>query len=58
MRIENEKIYVDDSVIAVVDRGREVVQVLKKVFLKDIIDFVVSDKILKDYSWETYSYEE
>lgn len=58
MRIENEKIYVDDHVIAVIDKCREVVRVLKKCFLKDIIDFVISDKILKDYSWETYSHEE
>lgn len=58
MRIENEKIYVDDHVIAVIDKCREVVRVLKKYFLKDIIDFAVSDKILKDYSWETYSHEE
>lgn len=58
MRIENEKIYVDDHVIAVIDKCREVVRVLKKCFLKDVIDFAVSDKILKDYSWETYSHEE
>lgn len=58
MRIENEKIYVDDHVIAVIDKCREVVRVLKKYFLKDIIDFAISDKILKDYSWETYSHEE
>lgn len=58
MRIENEKIYVDDHVIAVIDKGREVVRVLKKCFLKDIIDFAISDEILKDYSWETYSHEE
>lgn len=58
MRIENEKIYVDDYVIAVIDKCREVVRVLKKCFLKDVIDFAISDKILKDYSWETYSHEE
>lgn len=58
MRIENEKIYVDDHVIAVIDKYREVVRVLKKCFLKDVIDFAISDKILKDYSWETYSHEE
>ena len=58
MRVENEKIYLDDHVIAVIDRCRDVVRVLKKCFIKDIVDFMISDDILKDYSWETYSYEE
>lgn len=58
MRVENEKIYLDDCIIAVIDRSRDVVRVLKKCFLKDIVDFMISDDILKDYSWETYSYEE
>lgn len=58
MRVENEKIYLDDHVIAVIDRCRDVVRVLKKCFIKDIVDFMISDDILKDYSWETYSVEE
>lgn len=55
MRFENDKIYIDDLIVAIIDSHREVIQIYEKEYLDSILDFVKSDVKFKDYSWETYS---
>ena len=58
MKIEDNKIYLNKDVVAVLDVHRKVVQIFKKEYLDEILAFTVSNDYLSDYRWETYSPEE
>ena len=58
MKIEDNKIYLNKDVVAVLDEYRKVVQIFKKEYLNEILAFTVSNDYLSDYRWEAYSPEE